>query len=62
MYFADNWARVFVLVIFLSFGEAQIIGGIIPNIIAFTLFIAAIGYFTFTGKMAKMLLRKRPPK
>ena len=35
MNFADNWARVFVVITFLSFGEAQIIGGIVPNLIAF---------------------------
>ena len=29
--FADNWARVFVMIKFLTFGEAQIIGGIVPN-------------------------------
>ena len=62
MYFADNWVRVFVLVIILGFGETQILGGIIPNLIAFGFFLAAIGYFVFTGKMAKMLLRKRPPQ
>ena len=32
--FADNWARVFVVITFLTFGEAQIIGGIVPNLIA----------------------------
>ena len=55
MDFADNWARLFVVIIFLGFGEAQIIGGIVPNLIAFVLFVAAIGYFALTGKMAKML-------
>ena len=55
MDFADNWARLFVVIIFLGFGEAQIIGGIVPNLIAYGLFVAAIGYFAFTGKMAKML-------
>ena len=54
MNFADNWARVFVVITFLSFGEAQIIGGIVPNLIAFTLFLGAIGYFASTGRMAKM--------
>ncbi len=54
MNFADNWARVFVMITFLSFGEAQIIGGIIPNVIAFALFLGAIGYLTFNGKMAKI--------
>ena len=54
MNFADNWARVFVVITFLTFGEAQIIGGIVPNLIAFNLFLGAIGYFAATGKMAEM--------
>ena len=54
MNFADNWARVFVVITFLTFGEAQIIGGIILNLIVFVLFIGAIGYFVSTGKMAEM--------
>ena len=62
MNFADNWARVFVVISFLSFGEAQIIGGIVPNVISFLLFIGAIGYFTFTGKMAEIFGLKKPPK
>ena len=55
MNFADNWARVFVVITFLTFGEAQIIGGIVPNLVAFTLFLGALGYFASTGKMAEML-------
>ena len=62
MSFADNWARVVVVITFLSFGEAQIIGGIVPNLIAFLVFIGAIGYFTFTGKMADMFRLNKPPK
>ena len=54
MNFADNWARVFVVITFLTFGEAQIIAGIVPNLIAFGLFLVAIGYFASTGKMAEM--------
>ena len=54
MNFADNWARVFVVITFLTFGEAHIIGGIAPNLIAFSLFLGAIGYFASTGKMAEM--------
>ena len=42
------------MITFLTFGEAQIIGGIVPNLIAFSLFLGAIGYFTATGKMAEM--------
>ena len=35
MNFADNWARIFVMIAFLTLGEAQIIGGIVPNRIDF---------------------------
>ena len=38
------------MITFLSFGEAQIIGGIVPNLIAFVLFLGAIGYFASKGK------------
>ena len=54
MSFADNWARIFVVITFLTFGEAQIIGGIVPNLIAFGLFLGAIGYFALTGETADM--------
>ena len=47
------------MITFLTFGEAQIIGGIVPNLIAFTLFLVSIGYFALTGKMAEMLGWKR---
>tara|TARA_B100000700_G_scaffold72546_1_gene80984 strand:- start:165 stop:305 length:141 start_codon:yes stop_codon:yes gene_type:complete len=33
MNFADNWARVFVVIAFLTFGEAQIMDGIVPNLL-----------------------------
>jgi len=39
MNIADNWARIFVVITFLTFGEAQIIGDIIPNLIALASFI-----------------------
>ena len=55
MNFTDNWARVFVVMTFLTFGEARVMGGIIPNLVAFGSFIGAIGYFALTGKMAEML-------
>ena len=55
MNFSDNWARVFVVITFLTLGGAQINGGIVPDLIAFGLFLAAIGYFAATGKMAEML-------
>ena len=58
MSFADNWARVFVVITFLTFGEAQIIGGIVPNLIAFTLFLGGIGYFASTGKWLRCLAGK----
>ena len=51
---AQTKARVFVVITFLTFGEAQIIGGIVPNLIAFVLFLGGIGYFASTGKMAEM--------
>ena len=54
MNFADNWARVFVVITFLTFGEAQIIGGIAPNLIAFGSFLGAIIYFASTGRMAEI--------
>jgi len=54
MSFADNLARVFVMNTFLTFGETQIIGGIIPNLIAFGFFLGAISYFASTGEMAEM--------
>ena len=49
----SDWARGFVLITFLTFGETQIIA-IVPNLIAFGLFLGAIGYFALTGKMAEM--------
>jgi len=55
MSFADNLARVFVVITFLGFEEAQIIGGIVPNLIAFGVFIGVIGFFAFSGGMAEML-------
>ena len=58
MDFADNWARVFVVMTFLVLeaantyiAKAAIVGGIIPNLIAFGLFLGAIGYFLFTGPL-----------
>jgi len=59
MSFADSWARVFVVITFLTFGEAQIIGGLVANLIAFGLFLGAIGYFALTGKMAEMFRWKK---
>ena len=54
MNFADNWAKVFVVINFLTFREGQIFGGIVPNLLAFSLFLVAIGYFASTGKVAKV--------
>ena len=59
MSFADNWARVFVVITFLALGEVQIIGGLVPNLIAFGLFLGSIGYFALTGKMAEMFRWKK---
>ena len=60
IYFADNWARVFVVITFLGLEEAQIMGGIFPNLIAFGLFFGAIGCLTLTGKMAGIFSLKKP--
>ena len=58
MNFADNYARLFVVMSVLGleaadtyFAKAEIIGGILPNLIAFSLFLVAIGYFLFTGPL-----------
>ena len=59
MSFADNWVRVFVVITFLTFGEPQIMGGLVPNLIAFGLFLGAIGYFALIGKMAEMFRWKK---
>ena len=39
MNFADNWARVFVVITFLTFGEAQIIGGIVRTLLLLACFL-----------------------
>ena len=62
MIFAENSARVFIVITFLGLWEAQIIGGIVPNLIAFGLFVGAVGYFALTGKMAEMFDLKKPSK
>ena len=62
MNFAENWTRVFVVITCLTFGEAQIIGGIVTNLVALALFIGAIGYFALTGEMAEMFGLKKLPK
>ena len=59
MNFVDNWARVFVVINLLWFGEARIIGGIVPNLITFGGFMGAIGYFAFAVKMVEMLGMKK---
>jgi len=53
MSFADNWARVFVVITFLTFGEAQIIGGIIPNLIALAYFFEQLDTLLQLGKWLK---------
>ena len=40
------------------FAKAQIIGGIVHNLIAFGLFLGAISYFAVTGKMAEVFCWK----
>ena len=59
MNFDNNWSRVFAVITFLGFGEARIIGGIASKLIAFGVFMGAIGYFAFTGKMAEILGMKK---
>ena len=58
MNFADNYARLFVVMSVLGleaantcFANAEIFGGKITNLIAFGLFLVAIGYFLFTGPL-----------
>ena len=53
MNFADNWARIFVVITFLTFGEAQIIGGIVPNLIAFGLFLERLDTLLLLEKWLK---------
>ena len=62
MNFGDNWARVFVVITLLTFGKAQIMGGIVANLIAFGLLLGAIGYFALKGKMAEMFGWKNKKK
>ncbi len=38
----------------LGFGEAQIFGGIVLNLIGFGVFVGAISFLALTGKMAEM--------
>jgi len=40
-------------------GQAEIIGGILPNMFAFSIFCLLIFYFSKTGKMAEMLRWKK---
>ena len=58
MHFANNYSRLFVVMSVLGFeaantflAKAEIVGGILPNLIAFVLFLVAIGYFLFTGPL-----------
>ena len=58
MNFADNYTRLFVVMTALGleaattyFAQAEIVGGILPNLIAFGLFLGAIGYFLLTGPL-----------
>ena len=43
------------MITFLEFGEPRVIWEIVPNLIAFRVFIGVIGCFAFTGKMTEML-------
>ena len=53
MNFSDNWARVFFVITFLTFGEAHIIGGIVPNLNAFGFFLGAF-FFALTKGVLEM--------
>ena len=46
------------MITFLTFGEAQIIGGNVPNLIAFGLFLGTIGYFVLTEKWLRCSAEK----
>ena len=61
MNFADNWARVFVVITFLTFGQAQIIGGMIPNLVGLAIFFGVIIYFDQTRKAKVRRGEKVPP-
>ena len=43
------------MITFLTFGKAQIIGRIVPNLIASGLLFRTIGYFAQTREMVEML-------
>ena len=48
------------MITLLTFGEAQIIGGIVPNLIAFGIFLGAIGYLAATIRSALLNIEKGP--
>ena len=57
MYFADNYERIFVVISVLDleaanpyFAKAEIIGGILPNLVAFV-FSCSYWVFLFTGPL-----------
>ncbi len=56
--YADNWARLFVVITYIGFVSTDYLG-IVPNLIFFELFVVAIGYFALTGKMAEMFGPKK---
>ena len=62
MNFADNWARIFVVITFLGFGEVQLVGEIVPNLLALGLFIGAISYFALTEKIQETFGLKKLSK
>ncbi len=47
----ENLTCFSVVITYMLFGQPEMIGGIIPNLIAFTLFLVFIVYFALTGKM-----------
>ncbi len=64
MHLANNYARLFVVVTVLGLevvqayiAKAEIVGGMIPNLIAFGLFLGAIGYFCLLGPYLEKVKR-----
>tara|TARA_Y100001968_G_scaffold299043_1_gene309378 strand:- start:555 stop:743 length:189 start_codon:yes stop_codon:yes gene_type:complete len=62
MNLSDSWARLFVVIAFLCFGEAQIIGEIFTNLTVLGLFFSGVGYFTLTKNNSNVIPLKRSSK
>ena len=55
MNFTGNLARVFVVITFFKFGEAQIIGGIVPNLLLLGCSLEQLDTLLHLGKWLKCL-------